>query len=65
MTFGCIAAWLIGALPLTLGTLGVMLAVALPLCLNQNFHAEKRFELFSGIWTLGLYLNLGIIPAFL
>lgn len=63
MVFGCLASSLINALPLTLGTLMTLFVIALVLCLNPKFHADKRFETFSGIWTLGLYLNLGIIPA--
>ena len=65
MVFGCIAAFLIHALSLTLATLGGLFILALFLCLNENFHSEKRFEAFSGLWTLGLYLNLGIIPFLL
>lgn len=60
--FGVLAAYQIQAHLLTLLCLAVLLVVALIICGKASRHREKSFELFSAIWTLALYLNLGIIP---
>ena len=46
-----------------------VLYILLPLCVwaalasfNHHKTTAKRFELISGLWTLALYLSLGIIP---
>ncbi len=48
------------------GVLGVLLAIAVALAVafGRTAHAAlaKRIELVSGVWTLGLYLTLGVIP---
>ncbi len=65
LVFACIAASRINALPLTSISLTFLLFSALLLCCKSQWHSEKHFEAFSGLWTLVLYLNLGIIPTFL
>jgi 4-hydroxybenzoate polyprenyltransferase len=67
-TAGCAgaAAHTIGFLPLVAAALGVLLAVAAGLA--QRFLAHpasnraRHIEHFSGLWTLALYLMLGIVP---
>jgi 4-hydroxybenzoate polyprenyltransferase len=53
------------AIPVAVG-LAVMLAIAVLLSvqfLRSTTHgAGKRIELFAGLWTIGLYLNIGVIP---
>lgn len=60
------AAWQIGwAVPLSivLGVLLVLVAVIAGLFLRRPDGAGgKRIEAASGVWTLLLYLNLGVVP---
>jgi 4-hydroxybenzoate polyprenyltransferase len=53
------------ALPVAVG-LGVMLAVAVAVAVRFLRAPEpgrgKRIELLSGLWTIGLYLSIGVVP---
>jgi len=61
--FALLAAQLINALTLTAITLGTLFLVSTFLCFSPKWQQPKFFELTAAIWTLGLYLNLGILPA--
>lgn len=68
-TMACagMAAARIGFVMPLLTTLGIVLAIALaslPRYLHGNL-AGKRIEAITGIWTLMLYLMLGIVPLWL
>ena len=62
--FAIFAAHYINATFLTFISLSSLLIGALILSSQSQWYREKRFEIFSAIWTLTLYLNLGIIPSF-
>ena len=47
-----------------LATLSILLLWALKLTIHSKTTPAKTFELAAGIWTLALYLILGIIPFF-
>ena len=67
-TFACglVAAQRIAFLPqfaLALGTLWlVALGLGLAFLRNVRGKLAKRIELYSGVWTLALYLTLGVVP---
>jgi 4-hydroxybenzoate polyprenyltransferase len=66
LLFACLAARQVGFL-LPVGiALALLLAGAAVLCAtflrNQAPGQGKRFELFSGIWTIAMYFLLGIVP---
>ncbi|WP_310599968.1 UbiA family prenyltransferase [Desulfobulbus sp.] len=65
--FGCLTAWKAGALaaigPLLLvAACGCGIVVAVFLC-RQTERLAKMFEPASALWTLCLYLSLGILPG--
>lgn len=60
-----LAATKINAVHIVAPTLGSLLLVALVLRTKSSHLAGKHFEVFSGIWTLALYLSLGLIPLLL
>jgi hypothetical protein len=55
--------------PATAGVLGLLLAGGLVLTLafarTNSGRLAKGIESYSGIWTLALYLTLGVAPLFL
>lgn len=61
-----VAAWLIDLLVLVFATLTVFLliggGIAVRFVRNPTSRHAKPFELFSGIWTLVMYLILGAVP---
>ena len=67
--FGCLTAWKVGAL----GSVGAVLVASVCGCglfvllflKKQTDTRAKRFELAAGLWTLCLYLSLGILPGVL
>lgn len=61
-TFGIIASTYIGFLIPTLCLLSPVLGWAWYTVSNYQNTNNSRFELIAGIWTLILYLSLGIIP---
>jgi 4-hydroxybenzoate polyprenyltransferase len=61
--FALAAAYLIDSLLLTAISLSLILILAILHGARKQFHNAKRFELLSALWTLTLYLNLGILPA--
>jgi len=61
-TFAGLAATRIHFTLLVLATLSVLLLWALKLTLQSKTTQGKTFELASGLWTLTLYLILGIVP---
>lgn len=63
--FAGIAASLVNFTLPVLACLTPLLVWALHLVLHSNQTKAKTFELVSGIWTLTLYLSLGIIPLIL
>jgi 4-hydroxybenzoate polyprenyltransferase len=70
-TLGCaiMAARRIDFAPATAGVLGLLLAGGLVLTLafarTNSGRLAKGIESYSGIWTLALYLTLGVAPLFL
>ena len=48
----------------TAGALAVALAVAFgaPFVRHAAPGSGKRFEIFAGVWTLVMYLSVGILP---
>jgi hypothetical protein len=70
-TFGCayVAADRIGFAAQASVVLGVMLVGAVGLGVafasNARHRLAKSIEVFSGVWTLALYLTLGIVPLWL
>jgi 4-hydroxybenzoate polyprenyltransferase len=67
LTCAAIAATRIGfAVPL-ISALGILFATATVLAIRFAHHqmSGKKLELISGVWTLALYLMLGLIPLFL
>jgi len=63
--FAGIAASLVNFTLPVLACLALLLIWALQLVLHSNQTKAKTFELVSGIWTLILYLSLGIVPLIL
>lgn len=60
--FATAAAWQIG-FDLFVGlTLSALIIWVIPQVRNYSNTSQKRFELISGVWTLTLYLGLGLIP---
>lgn len=63
--FAIAASSIIGfVLPVVI-TLALLLCVALKLVIQSKTTSQKSFETLSGIWTLCLYLVLGVIPFLL
>lgn len=63
------AAWRIGFLVPCAVAFGIGLVVAgvvaVRFCRNPSAGSGKRFEQWSGVWTIGLYLLLGVVPGVL
>lgn len=64
LVFASLAAARIGAAPLVTLTLGILLAAAAFLVRRFQSGALRgiALERFAGLWTLALYLSLGIVP---
>ncbi len=65
-SFACCAAWQIGFLGPAIIVLALLLSGAIVTCAGffrePTLKRSKRIEAFAGIWTLTLYLILGVIP---
>ena len=66
--FAALAAYVVGAIAIVLGILGVIFLIAI--VEGTRFLAEprpnrgKRLETLAGVWTIAMYLGVGVVPIF-
>ena len=67
--FATLAAHAVGATAVVLGILGVLLVVAIVegsrFLATERVNRGKRIEMLSGVWTIGMYLGVGVVPFLL
>jgi 4-hydroxybenzoate polyprenyltransferase len=67
--FATLAAHAVGATAVVLGILGVLLVVAIVegsrFLATERANRGKRIEMLSGVWTIGMYLGVGVVPFLL
>jgi len=66
--FALLAAHAVGATIIVAGILGLIFAVALVEGLRflaaKRPGQGKRIETLAGVWTIGMYLGVGVVPMF-
>ena len=67
--FAILAAYAVGATAVVAGILGVLFAVSAVegarFLGTEQRNRGKRIEILSGVWTIGMYLGVGVVPFLL